>query len=280
MGNNEYHRPFLDLLERVPGHVLFHDVRLAACYTPTERQAIGERYYADDSTPLYAAAVADRAMTAMVQSSHAGRLLAADTGVEPVDIGPHPMRLIAEAALPDRATDGERVEIVTMGIADVVKQTDKFVRAADQLLDRHADWNAAIVGLGGPRFVGEHSRIVTTDRVDDADFDRWLDRATVLVQLRQASNGESSGVTAHALAHGIPIVITDIGAADELPDDAVVKVPVAITDSELASVIEALIDDGDRRRSLSATARRFAAENTYRHQAQRLLAAIGVSDPA
>ena len=278
MGNNEFHRPFLDLMRDVPGHVLFHDVRLSGCYTPAERHTIAERFYPnDDGSPLYAAEIAHAAVTCMVQSSHAGRLLEADTGVRPVDIGPHPMRVVPEAMLPARHQQAEQIEIVTMGIADVVKQTDKFVRAADELLERHPDWGAAIVGLGGPRFVSEHSRITTTGRVDDAMFDAWLDRATVLVQLRQSSNGESSGVTAHALAHGIPIVVTDIGSADELPDDAVVKVAPDISHSDLAAVIEALIENPDRRIALSASARRFAAANTYRHQAQRLLAAIGVS---
>jgi glycosyltransferase involved in cell wall biosynthesis len=278
MGNNQLHRPFLELMRQVPGDVLFHDVRLGACYDPVERHEIGRRFYPRvEGTPLYAAEVVAHARTSLVQSDHAGRLLAADTGVTPVNIGPHPMRVVdlrGSSGLPDRP---ERVEIVTMGIADVVKQTDKFVRAADELLARHSDWSATIVGLGGPRFVGPGSRIVTTGRIDDLEFERWLERATVLVQLRQASNGESSGVTAHALAHGIPTVVTDIGAAHELPDEVVVKVPPGIAHADLAKVIEALVEDPERRQAITAAARRFAAANTYCHQAERLLAAIGVT---
>ena len=278
MGNNLFHRPMLDLIRQVPGHVLFHDVRLAGCYTPTERHKIAERFYPHvEGSPLYAADVAAAAMTCLVQSDHAGRLLAADTGAYPVNIGPHPMRVVASAGTADNADRPQQIEIMTMGIADVVKQTDKFVRAADELLQRHPDWRATVVGLGGARFVGAGSRIVTTGRVDDHQFEQWLERSTVLVQLRQVSNGESSGVTAHALAHGVPTIVTDIGAARELPDDVVVKVPPDIVDVELAAVIEALVDDPERRRAIGAAARAFAADNTYRHQAQRLLAAIGVT---
>lgn len=274
MGNNRFHRPFLEMMREFPGHVLFHDVRLKECYTPVERQAMADRFYRTrDDSPLYAAEVADLALTRMVQSGHAGALLEADTGLPAVDIGPHPMYVVAPRAIPD---GDEHVRIVSMGIADVVKQTDKFVRAADELLARHPGWGAAIVGLGGERFLGAESRITATGRADDATFEAWLQRATVLVQLRQASSGESSGVTAHALAHGVPTVVSDIGAAHELPDDVAVKIPAGITHDELAGVIEALVLDVDRRRALSAAARRFAAANTYRDQALRLLDAIGI----
>ena len=96
----------------------------------------------------------------------------------------------------------------------------------------------------------------------------------MLVQLRDASQGESSGVVAHALARGIPLVVTDLGAVRELPDDAAVKVPRDITHDELARVVEDLVLDPARRAALSAAALRFARANTYRHQAERLLAAI------
>ena len=145
MGNNEFHRPFLDLLRLVPGHVLFHDVRLIAGYTPLERHAMGERFYRGRvDTPLYAAEIADLALTSMVQSAHAAALFEADTGIPSVNVGPHPMTVV-DASL----DEGAEIQIVSMGIADVIKQTDKFVRAADDVLARHPDWNAAIVGLGG-----------------------------------------------------------------------------------------------------------------------------------
>ena len=77
------------------------------------------------------------------------------------------------------------------------------------------------------------------------------------------------------LAHGVPTIVTDIGAASELPDEVVVKVAPGIADLELADVIDALVADVERRRALSAAARRFAAANTYRDQAARILDAIG-----
>jgi glycosyltransferase involved in cell wall biosynthesis len=279
MGNNKLHRPFLDVLAEVPGTVLFHDIRIGDCYTPDERQEMAEQHYPDDThpRPLYAAAVATTATQCLVHSGHAAELLAADCGVAAVNVGPLPMRgsLVTgvEPVVPPAADDA--VWIVTAGVADTVKQTHTFVAAAELLLDRHPDWNAAVVGLGGERFVEEGSRVIATGRVTSREYTQWMGRATVLVQLRARSNGESSAAVADALANGIPIIATDLGATSELPDDVLVKIPRDVTPAELADTIETLVEDESRRAALSRAALDFSSANTMRDEARRILSAIG-----
>jgi glycosyltransferase involved in cell wall biosynthesis len=278
MGNNKLHRPFLRVLDEVPGTVLFHDVRIGDCYTPDERQAMAERHYPDDThpRPLYAAAVATAATQCLVHSAHAAELLAADCGVAAVNVGPLPMRgalVTGLAPVDPPPTEGE-VWVVSAGVADTVKQTHTFVAAAELLLDRHPDWNAAVVGLGGERFVEEGSRVIATGRVTARDYTDWMGRTTVIVQLRARSNGESSAAVADALANGKPIVATDLGATSELPDDVMVKVPPDVTPAQLADAIETLVDDEQRRAQLSEAALAFAGRNTVRHEAEKILAAV------
>src|SRR5690606_9280744 len=133
---------------------------------------------------------------------------------------------------------------------------------------------AAIVGPNASAFTRDVSGVDAHDVVSDADFDAWVARAAVLVQLRADSNGESSGVVARALAVGTPLIVTAIGAMRELPDDVAVKVPVDIGAADLAEVIVDVLGDGERRRAMSVAAARYAAANSYRDQARRIIAAI------
>ena len=165
-----------------------------------------QRYYdhqVDDGT-LFAAPVARSAISVLVQSAHAAELVFADSGITAVDVGPLHCPTVAPAEPLD---NGSRPWVISAGIADVTKQSDVFVAAMSRL-GRRRDLRPALVGLGGERFVTEGDGIVATGAVDDAEFFAWLHRAAVLVQLRGTSNGESSGVVAHALAR-VPRCLTD-----------------------------------------------------------------------
>ncbi|HWL42904.1 MAG TPA: glycosyltransferase [Ilumatobacter sp.] len=278
MGNNELHRPFLDVLARVPGYVLFHDVRLTDCYPPEQREAMAERFYPADTHPfpLYAAEVATAARGCLVHSQHAADLLAADCGVTAVDVGPMAMRVPVPPGVVavSPTDDAEQVSIVTAGVAATVKQPHRFVAAAELLLSRHPEWSAALVGLGGERFVDDGSPVLATGRVDARTYGEFVRRATVLVQLRGESNGESSAAVADAIGNAVPLVATDLGATRELPDDVVVKVAANVSTEELAGAIESIVTDPARRAAMSAAAARFAATNSMRAEAERIVNAM------
>ena len=97
------------------------------------------------------------------------------------------------------------------------------------------------------RFVG---------RADAELYNRYLQAADVAVQLRTESRGETSGATLDAMAHGLAVVVSDIGAASEIADDAVLKVPTDVTAAALAAHLVRLHDDPDYRRGLADRARR------------------------
>jgi len=94
------------------------------------------------------------------------------------------------------------------------------------------------------------------------------------VQLRRTSNGESSGVAAHAIARGVPLIVTDLGAMSELPEGTRVTVPVGVTAGSLAETIEQVLGDAELRSSMRAAGLRFAAEETPLAQAHRIVDAI------
>lgn len=269
VGNDPIHRTVFDTMRVVPGAVFLHDVRVARIYG-AEGPPPGSR--ACDSDAGYGATpVVDLATAVLVQSADARDLLREATGREAFDVGPHPCW---NAGSSDPIDHDGPPWVVSAGIAHEAKQTDLFVAAMRILADERHIVRGAIVGDGGERFLNEDDAIVATGHVDDAEFDSWLRRASVAVQLRAFSNGESSGVVSHALARGVPLVVTDIGAMRELPEDVAIRVPVDVTPQALATTIGGLLAADDRRAAMRAAALHYAARETPAAQAQRVIDAV------
>jgi glycosyltransferase involved in cell wall biosynthesis len=73
--------------------------------------------------------------------------------------------------------------------------------------------------------------------------------------LRWPTMGETSAVVVRALSLGKPVVVSDVGAFSELPDDVAVKVPVDEREpEELVAALEALAADPARRTAMAAAA--------------------------
>ena len=271
-GNNRMHRAFYPMLRIVPGHVLLHDVRLTGAFDQWGLDSLAASQYGGnrDGGALFARPIATSAQSVLVQSQHAAELVACDAGVAAVDVGPHCTNGVVDA---EPADDPGPPWVLSVGIADESKRSDAFVEAMRYLADRRPV-RSALVGLGGERFVGPDDEVVTTGHVSAGDFDDWLRRASVLVQLRSVSNGESSGVVAQALSYGVPLVVSDLGAMAELDDDVAVKVPADIAPDELAVVLDALLADAGRLAALTAAARAFAAHETPAAQARRIVDAV------
>src|SRR3954463_2239024 len=104
-----------------------------------------------------------------------------------------------------------------------------------------------LVGGAGERFdVGRRlERLGLTDGVERVDYvpeeRMWslMAACDVLVNLRYPTMGETSGSVIRALSLGRPLLVSDVGWFAELPDDAVLKVPV---DEYEVPTIEAALD--------------------------------------
>jgi glycosyltransferase involved in cell wall biosynthesis len=125
---------------------------------------------------------------------------------------------------------------------------------------------AGEAGIGG--------RVELTGEVDEDGYRRWLDRAWVAVQLRAATNGESSGAIGDCLTAGVPTVVTAIGPNRAIPTDAAVGVPAGADASIVAGELRSLLTSTDRRAALSAGARRYAAAHSFRRAAEALAAEV------
>jgi glycosyltransferase involved in cell wall biosynthesis len=120
-----------------------------------------------------------------------------------------------------------------------------------------------LVGAAGERFdVGRRlERLGLTDGVELLDYvpeqRMWslMAACDVLVNLRYPTMGETSGSVIRALSLGKPLLVSDVGWFGELPDDAVLKVPV--DEHEVRVIAAALGVASDHGPSLGAAARAY-----------------------
>jgi glycosyltransferase involved in cell wall biosynthesis len=176
--------------------------------------------------------------------------------------------------------------IATFGYQHEIKATDLIVEAFALLAADNADLNLAIVGDVAVELApviedliesaGLADRVVMTSRIDTAQYEAWLRRADIAVQLRRATNGEVSAAVGDCLRFGLPTIVTALGPAMELPGDVAVEVPVGIDATELAAAIKDLSTNAETRSSLSARAVSYVDASGFEAASQRLLDAIGL----
>ena len=313
MGNSPHHSEAFDLMELRPGAVMIHEARFTGFfesyarkkghdpewfwevlhdeYDGIERElgTIGWITYTEaNEHGLYLLGpIVDRAERVLTTSRYTADLAALrrpDRRPDIVDVGfgyPEPWEGVVRPEVEWMATFGYQHEI---------KATDVVLEAFAHLAPRHPGLKLAIVGDVAVEFApvldglissrGLRDRVVMTGRIGPDEYESWLARADVAVQLRRATNGEVSAAVGDCLRAGIPTIVTALGPAAGLPDAVVEKVPPGVGVSELAGVIAALAGDHPARVALSGASREFAAANGFDAAARRLLRAVGLGKVA
>jgi glycosyltransferase involved in cell wall biosynthesis len=126
---------------------------------------------------------------------------------------------------------------------------------------------------------GVADRVVLAGRVRHDEYQRALSTATVALQLRHETNGESSAAVMDCLAAGLPVV-TNIPAAAELPEGVVHLVRWDVDPVELGREIDALLADPAALAALGDTGRDHAAGWGFDEVADRVLSAVRALVPA
>lgn len=285
LGNSEYHERTLELATRYPGIVWLHDVALVglevfAAHRSGDRAAASatmvallDRIYGPGQIPSqlraesaldaqafaraavrFAAHAIERARHVIVGSRLAAHEVVFDLGgaaAPPISIVP----LAAPKPTPADRPPPTPPVIVSLGVVGPVKRPDAIIDAFASLPDRGAQL----------RFVGPCDDVLADElraRADAADvgdrvtFTGWVETeryfaeiraASLIVQLRAHSHGESSAAVLDALACGVPVV-TSVASCAELPGDAVTMVTQHAPPADIAAAIDGLLADEDRRR--------------------------------
>jgi glycosyltransferase involved in cell wall biosynthesis len=182
--------------------------------------------------------------------------------------------------------------VCTFGVVNESKQPTLMVEAMAVL---------AASGLGarlvfvGPAATAERERLSTlaaerglegrvqfTGWVSDDGYQQWLSRATVALQLRAFSNGETSASVGDCLRYGVATVVTKLGSAADLPEDCVARLDPDAEATQLAQAVASLLADPAERHRMGEAAQAYVARHGFGQSAERLLGLIGLigSTPA
>jgi glycosyltransferase involved in cell wall biosynthesis len=310
MGNSEHHVAALDFVRRRGGVVLAHDVRLSGLYAvaTSTRPEFGHMPFSEivgkmypERVPLEIAraggitpedtiaqdifmardviAASDRFVVHSAYAANVARFDAAP--VDRTKIAVAPFGFSDPAVFSVAATPSEAPVIGTFGVVATIKQTDKLVDAFALVTQKYPHCSLVV---GGPPATADEYRLLEKqvrdhrlgDRIellgylDEEAFRATIARTTVAAQLRSASMGESPASIGDCLAAGVPTVVTTVGAARELPDDAVVKVEPDVSAERLAAVLMELLGDRQRREALRAEGQALARERSFEQVARYL----------
>jgi glycosyltransferase involved in cell wall biosynthesis len=149
------------------------------------------------------------------------------------------------------------------GFLNMNKRIPELLEAFASFRRRRPGARLLLVGAAGERFDVQRrlERLGLTEGVQRLDYvseeRMWslMAACDVLVNLRYPTMGETSGSVIRALALGQALLVSDVGWFSELPDDAVLKIPV--DDYEVATIEAALTVAADHGATLGAAARAY-----------------------
>ncbi len=305
MGNSRFHVKALQSLRDTGGAVIFHDARFTGLYNEMYRiepDGLGAPYVGAKLAELYpdryrevvadshtieaheahrfgiqmAKEIASLASHRFCHSEYAARILQLDTG----EVFDHAFDLPLPSATPS-GTGRLRDTVCAFGIVDPMKRAEplidacalvqrdglklRFVGECDPTLRRHLQFHADSVGVA----------VEFTGFVSDQELAEEQRAATIAVQLREYSNGESSGALAELLAAETPTITSRIGALAELPSQACRFVEPGAAAADIANAISELLSDPHAVLRTQEAARHYAEEHTYKSAAQKLCAGFG-----
>jgi glycosyltransferase involved in cell wall biosynthesis len=214
----------------------------------------------------------------LVHSKHGKRVVTMHT--DPADhkkIGVLPFA----CPTPVERTPDPRTIVGIFGRVGQCRQTEKALEAFARALRPYDDALLVLVGRRGARdsdfdFLARAGELAISERVrlasqvSEQRLRSWIGRASAAMQLADSSAAESPECVPECLAGGLPTIVTAIGAALELPDDAVVKVDPDVSVDALAETLSELLRNTRRCAALRTGALRYARAHSYPALAEAL----------
>jgi glycosyltransferase involved in cell wall biosynthesis len=118
--------------------------------------------------------------------------------------------------------------------------------------------------IGMARALGLEAAVRFTGFLPESQAWDWLHAGDFAINLRGPTTGGTSGGIFQAFSMGRPVIVSDAAEQRELPDAAVVRVPLGEGEVEtMARELVALRDDAPRREALEAGVRRFVEEQCH-----------------
>ena len=298
-GNSPHHNFSYELLKRIPGIVVLHDVFLSSFFhwrssqpglsTEFERALVdthGLRSLNDLALSAETARdvwqanwpVVKRATGIVVHSDHARDLLltGSSSNMPPVKVLALPKVKPAEI---DKSFARERLGIPKAafvvasfgGVADTKCSQEVVSAFLKSTLGQANQSTLYLVGGSHGGKYGEdladllraqdrNKKVHLMGYVSAEDYDLYMAASDIVVQLRAKSRGESSAALIDCLSRGLPTLINRHGSFAEIPDDVAQVIPDDFSLEELSASLDELFVDAKLRSDLARNALRYAEE--------------------
>ncbi|MET4682297.1 glycosyltransferase family 4 protein [Brevundimonas faecalis] len=286
IGNSRFHIYVCELLHRVPGDVILHDIvlsdllKIALC-GDEELDLITKKDLATshESISTYGHSiefVTQRATSVIVHSRHAKNLISDTLDPRKIHVISQIRRIYNKNREKSKSLLGlscEKILVCSFGIASSTKLNHLIAHAADFAYHKGAtDLVLAFVG-DAPGNYGQSLRrhaqnapyeVRITGRITKEVYGDYLAAADIAVQLRGSSKGESSRAILDTMSSGIPTITNPVGSMAEIPEDCTHAISVRPNQRQLGNALLALRNDQDYRRRLGERARSYVEK---RHSA-------------
>jgi len=261
IGNNSFHAGIYELALRYPGicvlheasvHYLVRSLTLSRGDDKGYRREVLYELFGEDvgssagkhlpiESPqphefLMLRRLLNHSKACIVHSHYAERLVRLKGFGGPIGVVPHGAALLKIDAESYRKALGLNSQTPLIGVFGY-QRPDKQIWEC-LLLFKHLIENlpeARLLVLGerhpqvpvedGIRDLGLADRVFVKGHQTLDDFDGYLGACDVVLNLRHTTFGETSGTMMRAFSLGRPVMVSAIGGAVELPDDACIKIP-------------------------------------------------------
>jgi glycosyltransferase involved in cell wall biosynthesis/uncharacterized protein YbaR (Trm112 family) len=216
----------------------------------------------------------DRAACVVVHSKHSRdqvRQLVPDCDVRVIPMGvPLPAMIDKRLARRHLGISDNAFVVASITHVNPMKRLPVVLRAFRQLVKRCPQALLIVAGSVSPSVdlqrnidllgLGDHTLL--TGYLSDNDASILAQASDVAVNLRYPSTGETSASLLRLLGSGLPVVVTAHGSFLDVPNDAVIHVPVDRFEEEtLTEYLYWLATDSNTRRTYGNNARAFIERN-------------------
>jgi 2-polyprenyl-3-methyl-5-hydroxy-6-metoxy-1,4-benzoquinol methylase/glycosyltransferase involved in cell wall biosynthesis len=176
-----------------------------------------------------------------------------------------PVKLPAERPHPPAS---DVVQIATFGLITPGKGIEQSLRTLAVLKESHR-FRYTLVGETNSFFdvrdlirrYGMENHVEITGHVSMEEFKRRIDQTDIALNIRERTVGETSASLVRLLAAGVCSVVAEAAWYAELPNDAVVKIPLnSLGDKLLLAYLKRLIEDPQLRQQIGVNARSYALD--------------------
>jgi len=294
MGNDHrYHAGILDAMQQRSGVVVFHDFALQEFFLGLARERGDLRLYLDEvefchgkdaraaaaetlargAQPSMLARPLDFPLNRRIANLAEGIIVHSEWSRERF-AGIAPTVPLARISMPIKFADSSTrdpvrsgvVKIASFGLITPGKGIEQSVRALAALKQSRA-FRYTLVGEANHYFdvrelvrrYGMEDCVEITGHVTLEEFKRRIDETDIALNIRERTVGETSASLCRLMAAGVCSVVAEAGWFAELPNDAIVKIPLdAQADKLLLAYLDRLIEDATLRSAIGQNARRYA----------------------